>query len=76
MAASRKSADDDERSAGFHLLTRLWLQHLGTLAMKIGPAPGVLGLKQLAHRSPMATICRRQRRNAIADGYSGWRGHG
>ena len=38
-------AYNDERSAGFHLSTRFWLQHQGAFAVEIGPHPGMLGLK-------------------------------
>src|SRR6185437_17122567 len=37
-----EDADDNEGSAGFHFSARFWLQHLGALAVKIGPHPGML----------------------------------
>ena len=36
--------------------------------MKIGPHPGMLGLKQVAHRSDGDDLAVGQRRDAIADG--------
>src|SRR5258708_23416365 len=47
---------------------RFGLQHLGTLAVEIGPYPGMLGLKQFAHRSDGDDLAVRQRRDAVADG--------
>ena len=63
-----KGADNDEGSTGFHVLARLRLQHLGALAVKIGPDPGVLGVKQFAHRSDGHDLAISQRRDAVADG--------
>src|SRR6266436_8130700 len=67
MAASTK-APTTTKGARVSILTRLWLQHLGALAVKIGPHPGMLGLKQLAHRSDGDDLAVRQGRDAIADG--------
>ena len=63
-----KSADNDEGSAGFHFSARFGLQHLGTFAVKIGPHPGMLGLKQFAHRSDGDDLAVRKCCDAVADG--------
>ena len=57
------------RERGFpSSLARFGLQHLGALAVEIGPHPGMLGLKQFAHRSDGDDLAVRERRDAIADG--------
>ena len=63
-----EGADDDEGSAGFHFSARFRLQHLGALAVKIGPHPGMLGSKQFAHRSDRDDLAVRERGDAVADG--------
>src|SRR6185503_19496350 len=68
MAASTKAPTTTNGARVSISLARFRLQHLGTLAMKIGPYPGMLGLKQFAHRSDGDDLAVGQRSDAVADG--------
>src|ERR1700730_17818522 len=68
IAASTKAPTTRKGARVSIFLARLWLQHLGALAVEIGPYPGMLGLTQLAPRSDGGALSVRQRRDAIADG--------
>src|SRR5487761_2284444 len=68
MVASTKAPTTTKGARVSISLARFGLQHLGALAVKIGPHPGMLGLKKFMHRSDGDDLAVGQRRNAITLG--------
>src|SRR5258707_1394421 len=68
MAASTKAPTTTKGARVSISLARFELQHQGALAVKIGPHPGMLGLKQFAHRPDRHYLAVSKGRHAVANG--------